>query len=54
MVCRKMDYFAYIYALSEHAKVYELSAEHGNIKQGVRPVASRISLIVEKAEASHR
>ena len=54
MGCRKMDYFAYIYALSEQAKVHELSAEHSNIKQGVRPVASRISLIVEKAEHMHR
>ena len=54
MGCRKMDYFAYIYALSEHVKVYELSAEHGNIKQGVRPVASRIGLIVVKAESMCR
>jgi hypothetical protein len=54
MGCRKMDYFAYIYALSEQAKLIQLSAEHGNIKQGVRPVASRIGLIVEKAESMHR
>jgi hypothetical protein len=53
MVCRKMDYFAY-YALSGQAKVHELSAARGNIKQGVRPVASRISLIVEKAESMRR
>jgi hypothetical protein len=54
MACRKMDYFAYIYALSEHAKLMQLSAVYSNIKQGVRTVASRISLIVERAESVRR
>jgi hypothetical protein len=52
MGCRKMDYFAYIYALSGQAKVRGLSAVRSNIKQCVRPVA--IDLIVEKAESMHR
>jgi hypothetical protein len=54
MGCRKMDYFAYIYALSEQAKLIQLSAVYSNIKQGVSPIASRISLIVEKAESMRR
>jgi hypothetical protein len=48
MVCRKMDYFAFL--LAKQAKLMQLSAEHSDVKQGVRPVASRIGLIVEKAK----
>ena len=52
MGCRKMDYFTFL--LARQASVRELNGTVFNIKQGVRPVASRLGLIVEKAEASHR
>jgi len=52
MVCRKMDYFMWLVSMC--ATVRELNAVATLSRVEVRPVASRIGLIVEKAESAYR